>query len=262
MAGFVLVVTVVALPLAFVAGVSGAPARRSGTLQLDATIKQEWRMSREFCPPATPEADGCLRAVGEGEVAGLGRVRVTYDKVLPGNDPSCFIVHHNTAVFEVVGKGTLQLSRAGRECGAGPPPRRDGPFEFAVASGSGSFAGASGVLVFRSSVSIHVGPCCTGAATDTWTGSITVPGVDFDTTPPVIAGARPRTVTAPRGAKRVRVRYVVSAADAVDGVVPATCKPRSGSPFAVGRTRVSCSAKDSSANSARRAFFVTVRRAR
>jgi hypothetical protein len=251
--------TVLFLALAAAAGVSGAPTRPSGTLQVNATITNVWRMSDDFCPPGTPALADCVRSEGQGNVAGLGRVTVSYDKVLPNDDPRCFIIHHNTAVIEVAGKGTLQLSRTGRDCGAGPPPRQDGPFEFTVASGSGKYVGASGTLVYRGSVSMHVGPCCRGLVKDTWTGTLSVPGVEFDITSPVLAGAVSKTVRAPRAANRVRVRYVVTATDAVDGAVPVACKPRSGSPFAVGRTPVTCSATDSSGNSARRRFTVTVR---
>ncbi len=88
--------------------------RPSGTLQLNATLTQTWRLSRDYGPPATPAIADCLRSVGEREMARLGRVTVTYYKVLPGDDENCFILHNNTTVIEVVGKGTLDLSRTGR----------------------------------------------------------------------------------------------------------------------------------------------------
>jgi len=52
----------------------------------------------------------------------------------------------------------------------------------------------------------------------------------------------------------------VAAHDDVDGTVPVTCAPRSGSFFPVGRTRVRCAATDKSANTATASFTVTVRR--
>ena len=70
---------------------------------------------------------------------------------------------------------------------------------------------------------------------------------------------RNTTVTAPRGKKRVRVRFFVFATDAVDGTVPVACTPRSGSLFKLGRTKVSCSATDSSANTRQARFVITVR---
>lgn len=249
---------VVALGLA--AGASPAPTRASGTLQVNLTLTQNWRISREYCPPGTPMAADCLRSVGRGEVAGLGRVTVTYDKLLTGDDPDCFMVHNNTAVIEVAGKGSLELSRPGRACASGPPPREDGPFEFSVAGGSGRYAGATGTLVYRGSVPPGNPICRCGTARDTWTGTLTVPGLDFDVAPPVVTGAVSKTVRAPKGAKRMRVPYTVKASDAVDGPVPVVCKPRSGSQFKLGRTRVTCSASDSSANTSAARFWITVKR--
>jgi hypothetical protein len=240
------------------AGVSASAARPSGTLQINASIGQQWRMSDEFCPPGTPASYDCLQSVGHGDIPGLGSVTVTYYKLLPYEE-DCFIQHNNTAVIEVVGKGTLEVSRAGRGCGSGPPPREDGPLEFAVSGGSGRYAGASGSLVYRSSVGAGNPACRCGTATDRWSGTFTVPGVEFDTTPPVLSGAVSKTVRASRKKRRVRVRYTVTAADTVDGSLPVACRPRSGSLFKRGRTRVTCSATDSSANTARARFTITVR---
>ena len=51
----------------------------------------------------------------------------------------------------------------------------------------------------------------------------------------------------------------VTAQDAVDGSVPAICTPRSGRAFTVGKTKVACSAVDSSGNTAKTTFTVTVK---
>jgi hypothetical protein len=251
---------VVALALGLVSGAAPAPWQPSGALQLKTTITLKWRLDREYCPPGTPSVADCLRAVGEREIAGLGRMTVTLEKVLPGNDPSCFMVQNNTTLVEVAGKGTLVLSRPGRICASGPPPRVDGPYEFSVASGTGRYAGATGTLVERTAVGPGNPVCACGTATTTWTGTLTVPGVEFDLTPPVLTGAVSKTVHAPKGAKRVRVRFEVTAKDAVDGSRPLACTPRSGSFFKLGRTRVTCSAKDSSANTRRVRFSITVKR--
>ncbi|HXG75599.1 MAG TPA: HYR domain-containing protein [Gaiellaceae bacterium] len=82
---------------------------------------------------------------------------------------------------------------------------------------------------------------------------------EADTVAPVLTGATSRVVRAPAGAKRVRVRYRVRALDAVEGALPVLCTPSSGSWFRLGRTRVICSATDSSGNTARRSFTVTVK---
>ena len=84
-------------------------------------------------------------------------------------------------------------------------------------------------------------------------------GLEFDTTAPVLHGARNKLVAAPRGAKRALVRYALTAKDDVDGAVPVSCRPKSGSRFRIGRTRVSCSATDSSANTGTASFAVLVK---
>ena len=71
-----------------------------------------------------------------------------------------------------------------------------------------------------------------------------------------------KVVKARRGAKSVRVSYRVSATDSGDAAVNATCKPASGSRFALGRTRVTCEASDSSANAATASFVVLVKATR
>jgi hypothetical protein len=125
---------------------------------------------------------------------------------------------------------------------------------FTITGGSGVYAGASG----GGTVEIH-SSAATGGGTDVWTGTLIVPGYSFDLTPPTIQGAKNRTVRVPRGVKRARVKYSVTAVDDVDSDVPVTCRPRSGSRFRVGRTRVTCSATDTSANIRKATFTVTVR---
>jgi len=55
-----------------------------------------------------------------------------------------------------------------------------------------------------------------------------------------------------------RPRCVTATCDSV----PVTCKPRSGSRFKVGHTRVSCSATDDSGNKATARFTIRVNRQR
>jgi hypothetical protein len=82
----------------------------------------------------------------------------------------------------------------------------------------------------------------------------------FDRTPPILSGGSSKTVVAPRNAKAVRVTYKVRARDAGHGSVAVICKPRSGSSFKLGRTRVTCSATDASGNKATARFTITVKR--
>jgi hypothetical protein len=125
-----------------------------------------------------------------------------------------------------------------------------------VTGGSGRYAGASGTFTLEH----HLSFTLTGASgKDAWAGTLVVPGLEFDLSPPTLRGAVDRAVTAPKRAKRVRVRYQVTAQDDVDGTVPASCRPKSGSWFRIGRTVVRCSANDTSANSVAATFRITVR---
>lgn len=82
-------------------------------------------------------------------------------------------------------------------------------------------------------------------------------GGPTDTTPPVIAGAEDVTVTSADGAA-VPVAFSVTATDDIDGSVPVTCTPASGSPFSLGTTEVTCEASDTAGNTAEATFEVTV----
>lgn len=81
-----------------------------------------------------------------------------------------------------------------------------------------------------------------------------------DTVPPQIFNASNKTAeaTGPGGAA-VTFSPAVTATDLVDGAVPVTCTPASGSTFAIGTTTVSCSAKDAANNTGTASFTVTVR---
>jgi hypothetical protein len=78
-----------------------------------------------------------------------------------------------------------------------------------------------------------------------------------DTTPPVLALPGNITVqaTGPAGAV---VNFAATASDIVDGPVPVTCTPSSGSTFPIGATTVNCSATDAHGNSASGSFIVVV----
>jgi hypothetical protein len=79
-----------------------------------------------------------------------------------------------------------------------------------------------------------------------------------DTKPPAIAvPATPPTASAPAGGKAA-VTFTVTASDLVDGTVPVTCVPASGSQFSIGVTTVSCSATDTHGNGATTSFPVLV----
>ena len=78
-----------------------------------------------------------------------------------------------------------------------------------------------------------------------------------DKTPPTLNLPSAMTVEGTSSSGAV-VTYSTSASDLVDGSVPVTCTPASGSTFPFATTTVSCSATDKSGNSATGAFTVTV----
>lgn len=187
-------------------------------------------------------------------VPGLGSVTEKYMKTFDG---LCARTLPDFAVT-VAGKGDLSGSVTGPACGAVPPTQLT--LDATITGGTGTYAGASGSVQITSAV-FEREPGV-GVATDTYSGTLNVAGLEFDVTAPVLSGAYSKTVRAPKGAKRMKVRYVVTAKDAVDGSVAAICKPRSGGFFKLGRTAVTCKALDSSANTATARFIVTVKPAR
>jgi hypothetical protein len=162
----------------------------------------------------------------------------------------------STARLTVSGKGAIDVQVNGSEClRFNPPSPVQGAETFTVTGGSGKFAGASGTGTINH---FSNGPGAPGR--DTWNGTLVVPGIEFDLTPPTITGAADNRVRAARNTKRIRVGYHVRARDDVDGAVPVACWPKSGSFLPVGRrTVVRCSATDTSANTQTAQFAITVR---
>ena len=207
------------------------------------------------CPPGSPpDADLCAARTGSGAVHGLGRVSETYTFFVQEGD--CDGVFETTARLEVAGKGELQLA-VDRYRGECISSSLNVSRAFTITGGSGIYAGASG----GGTVSHRATPTASGSVgTDTWTGTLSVPRLEFDVTPPTLSGAVNKTVRARRGSTLVRVTYRVTASDAVDGSVPVSCRPTSGSRFKIGSTLVKCSATDTSANAKAGGFRVTVKR--
>ncbi len=78
-----------------------------------------------------------------------------------------------------------------------------------------------------------------------------------DTTAPVLSLPANITLQAASNAGTVAT-YSASATDAVDGTVPVSCTPASGSTFPLGTTTVTCTATDKAGNRATGSFTVTV----
>ena len=224
-----------------------------GSLTFEAVLRMT--STPGSCPPGSPPgADLCAARTGRGVVRGLGGVSETYTFFV--QEGTCDRVFETTARLEVAGKGELQLA-VDRYRGECISSALNLSRAFTITGGSGIYAGASGGgTVTHQAVSTPSG----SAGNDTWTGTLNVPGLEFDVTPPTLSGAVSKTVRARRGSKRVRVTYRVTASDAVDGSVPVSCQPRSGSRFKIGRTFVKCSATDTSANAKTGRFRVTVKR--
>jgi hypothetical protein len=192
------------------------------------------------CPPGTPTPSTCPEAAAIVHVRGVGRVDLDVNHV----------VDTRTNCPRGTASGTLATVRgafsvSGTAAACVNDPWGYGIYDIGV-SGSGAYAGASGTGTIDN-------------AGGSWTLSATVKASapTFDLTPPRITGIRAHTVRA-KTRRGARVRFDVRAADDIDGVVRAVCRPRSGSLFHVGRTRVACRATDSSANSAARRFLVRV----
>lgn len=247
-------------------GAPGNPSQRAaaaGTLDFRAEVLI--RYPSAACPAGTPRLIECFDRTGDTTVAGLGTVHESYAYSLENTPPGCpgelgadvIRLLPTTARLTVEGKGEIYLSTEGTGCldRAGALRSTEG---FTIIGGSGSFLGASGGGSLASQSS---GPPSFNGS-DTWTGTLVVPGLQFDLTAPAISGATNKKVLVGRRVKRVRVTYRVTAQDDVDGVVPVSCIPRSGSPFTAGRTRVTCSATDKSSNTANAGFTVTVARRR
>ena len=160
----------------------------------------------------------------------------------------------------VATKGDIDLSLGeGAQC-IEQEPVRNQTQTFTITGGTGIYVGATGSGTVQRTLS---GETATGRiGRETWTGTLDVPGLEFDVTPPTLTGVSAKRVRAPKRATRVRVTYNVTAQDSADGAVAVSCVPRSGSRFRIGRTLVTCSASDSSGNARTARFTVTVTRRR
>ncbi len=83
-------------------------------------------------------------------------------------------------------------------------------------------------------------------------------GVTVDTAAPALTLPQDKVAEA-TGADGAAVEYAASASDKVDGDVAVSCSPASGATFAIGDTKVNCSATDKAGNKATGSFQVTVK---
>jgi hypothetical protein len=251
-------VVVLALGIALVVTVtaSASRGRAAGTLQV-ADAKLTGPYVGVACPTGAPDDSLCWTIGSAGAIPGLGVVTESGLLQVDAPHTTCE-VWHSTPTVTVAGKGTIALSVRTPD-GACVNGTANGVVhamqDWIITGGTGPYAGASG-----SGTVITAGVGLPGGATDQIAGTIAAPATTFDLTPPVIGGASAKTVRVGKRTRRVRVRFTISAQDDVDGPVQASCKPASGSFFRIGRTPVTCTATDSSANTATRGFTIPVKR--
>jgi len=101
---------------------------------------------------------------------------------------------------------------------------------------------------------------CTSTDTRSNTGSKTFKITIADTTAPAFGAAPPDQTAEATSSGGAAVTFTApSATDIVDGAVTSTCAPASGSTFAPGATKVSCTATDAHGNASSTSFNVNVR---
>lgn len=175
------------------------------------------------CPPGVgASVTECAARTGEGLVPGLGRVTESYTFLVSDAPPTCTAAGFGKALaypvrLAVLGKGELNVAVTEGEACVGVEQVRTQTQGFVITGGSGIYAGASGSGTVERFLA---GETSNGRrGTDTWTGTLAVPGLEFDVAPPVLKGGTSKTVRIHTSARRVRVRYPVTATDAVDGPV-------------------------------------------
>ena len=244
---------VLALGAVAVGTAPGAQARRasldSSSLAIDSTLRMGFDL--EGCPPGAPPGFCYRSKPARSLIRGLGETVWNVELDIDRSDPAeqCSSWTLLSGSVSAAGKGAVTLTGASEGC---QPFNRAGKVSITVTSGDGRFAGASGsgLLDF-----VEQAPY---TAAVRLTGTLTVPGLEFDLRAPTISGVKNMTLATRRRA--VRVRYAITGRDEVDGSIPVTCTPRSGSRFKIGRTKVSCTAQDSSANMSAARFTVAVKR--
>jgi hypothetical protein len=234
---------VIGLVLAAALPAAASSGGATGTLHIHATLDTTpWQTVD--CPPGTSSPNpSCYAFTGTAVVPGLGQTTESYSLYTDPSAPARL-----TATIGVPGEGTINVSGTTSQpvCGCG-----EAALDYTITGGTGTYtdASGSGTTTVESSIKVAL-----------WSGTLTVPDYTFDTTPPMISGAKAKTVRAPKTAKHVRVKYSVTARDPGFGPVPVTCKPHSGSGFKIGRTTVRCTATDAVDNTATARFRITVKR--
>ncbi|MDT0165756.1 PxKF domain-containing protein [Actinotalea sp. AC32] len=132
-----------------------------------------------------------------------------------------------------------------------------GTVEVGADEASGTFALTVGVfdITNTNATGAKLGAGTAGTMQVTVNEVVVVP---VDTTPPTWDSPLVDLTATATANSAATVTYAPTATDDVDGAVPVTCTPASGSTFAVGATTVTCSASDAAGNVLTGSFTVTV----
>src|SRR5215471_373178 len=190
-AGLVLASVLLLMP----AWARGAERRASDSLEIHAVMSGSSSSNQVDCPPGTPSPNECFRYQGEGVVSGLGATTLRFTLVTKTPSPGCEVWSTPDLTLTVVNRGRIDLVASDPTCQRDDSP--SGSMGFTVTGGSGIYAGARGDGTLATNQIEG-----TTKARFVWEGTITVPGVRFDTTSPTLAGLTNRTVKAPATAKR------------------------------------------------------------
>jgi hypothetical protein len=179
--------------------VPAASARSNGTLTAHAELRVT--SSLTSCPAGLPSDLLCADRKGDGVVRGLGQVSESYTYFEDQEAAECGgakRILRTTVRLTVAGKGELELALQDHPgCFTGEALSLSRAYQ--VTGGTGAYSGATG----SGTVAHRLAVTSTGAAgTDTYDGTLDVPGLEFDLKAPAITVAGSRTIRAPRGAKR------------------------------------------------------------
>src|SRR5262245_54362015 len=183
---------------------TAASTLAAGTLDFRVTTRVT--SEQVACPTeAAPGSLECRERKGTSGVRGLGTLTTSYVWSFGYGSPPCpsgevKALATTTGSFLIAGKGEIHFALAeGTQC-VGVELARNQPQNFTITGGTGTYQGASGGGTVMRSLEGGVG-------SERWAGTIVVPGLEFDVTPPTMSGVVSKSVRAPRGAKSVRVTY-------------------------------------------------------
>jgi alpha-tubulin suppressor-like RCC1 family protein len=204
--------------------------------------------------------DGSVAAVTSGLGSPPGPLPTGY-KIMSGTTGLYFFDINTTATYTApitICFGYAQGTLAEGCNWPGPPAPKPSELNLRLVHDEGSGAFTNITIPFASG-SVYSDPCANricGNVNHLSPFAILEP---IDTTAPIIPAAPGPVVAYATSTAGAVVAYPVPVAtDDVDGTVPVTCTPAPGSTFAPGTATVSCTASDTSGNTATTAFTVSV----